>query len=231
MHRKPFYFLILTAFLVSSCKNNEIGNSDDVNPETIFFDYQVKGEEGNENVTVLLQFRFAGENGTTLTLNEPATVQLDGEKIIGDSSKLTGAFYEIQKPVSNFSGRHSIVFINADKKQYKEDFSFHPFYLKSPVPSTVQRGDLEFELEGLEPEDYISVLLTDTSYTGDGINRVDTVRNGKLIITRQELQNLSSGPIQMQLIKEIDKPVKNGTKEGGRLQISYGLKREFFLID
>jgi hypothetical protein len=231
MSRVYFYYSVVLFFLFSSCKNTEIGDSSDVNQDAIFFDYQVKGEEGNDDVTVLLQFRFAGENGTTLTLNDPANVQLDGEIISGDSSKLTGAFYEIQKPISSFSGPHSIIYRNADKKEFKENFSFQPFKLLNPVPESITRRDIEFELEGLEQVDFISLLFTDTSFLGEGINRVETVRNGKLKISRQDLENLANGPIQLQLIKEIDKPVENGTAEGGRIQISYGLKREFYLKD
>lgn len=229
MNRICVYFFSAFLLLLASCTNNEIGNSSDVNQETIFFDYQVRGDEGNDDVTVLLQFRFAGENGTTLTLNEPANVQLDGEKITGDSSKLTGAFYEIQKPLKSFTGRHKIVFTNTDKKEFSEEFTFQPFKLLNPVQDSMSRRDIEFELEGLAPIDYISVLFTDTSFIGEGINRIDTVLNGKLKISRRDLASLASGPIQMQLVKEIDRPVKNGTAEGGRVQISYGLKREFFL--
>jgi len=82
--------IILSIFICTSllaCTSNEIGNSKDVNPDTIWFDYRISGEEGKEEVTTMLQFRFGGENGTTLVLNEPAGVELDGARIKGDSSK------------------------------------------------------------------------------------------------------------------------------------------------
>jgi hypothetical protein len=59
-----------------------------------------------------------------LVLNEPASVSLDGKEIPADSSKLTGAFYEVMDPVNNFSGNHSIVFTDVNKKKYEEEFSF-----------------------------------------------------------------------------------------------------------
>ncbi|MBK5271605.1 MAG: hypothetical protein JJE22_11400, partial [Bacteroidia bacterium] len=92
-----FLFVPVILFLFS-CSSNEIGGSKDVNPETIWFDYQVWGEEGHDNMTVMLQYRFAGENGTTLVLDEPSKVELDGEIIKADSSKITGAYYEMVKP-------------------------------------------------------------------------------------------------------------------------------------
>mgnify|MGYP001588509514 FL=1 len=82
-----FLLLLTSSFLVfCSCNSNEIGKEKDVDPESIYFDYQVKGEEGDDHVTVLLQYRFAGENGTTLTIDEPGKVEFDGEVIKVDSS-------------------------------------------------------------------------------------------------------------------------------------------------
>jgi hypothetical protein len=42
---------------------------------------------------------------------------------------------------------------------------------------------------------------------------------------------LKNGPINLQFYKELEKQVKNGTREGGKLSITYGLKREFELMD
>ena len=76
----PLLF-ILPSILLFACTSNEIGNSKDVNPDAIYFDYKIWGEEGNENVTVKLQYRFGGQNGTTLTMEDPAKVELDDELI------------------------------------------------------------------------------------------------------------------------------------------------------
>jgi hypothetical protein len=225
-----FALLFLSSvILFSSCTSNEISNIRDVDPQTIYFDYKVRGEEGNDDIAVLLQYRFGGVNGTTLVLEEPSKVELDGELIRTDSSRMTGAFYEIMKPVKDFSGNHSIVFTDINKKQYKEEFNFQPIALRTTVPPVIRRGDLVFELEGLNPVDYVRVLLTDTSFRSEGINRVDTVKNGRVILHKADLETLVNGPVHLELIKENERPVKSRTDEGGLLSISYGLKREFVL--
>jgi len=156
---------------------------------------------------------------------------LDGEGLPADSTKITGTFYELHKPIAEFSGKHSIVFTDLNKKEYKEDFSFEPVVLVTPVADTAQRNDLVFEFEGLEAKDYIRVLMTDTSFVNNGINRVDAVINGRLVITKADLESLANGPVQLEFIREYEKPVKKDTKEGGRLLITYSLKREFVLMD
>lgn len=229
MSRTHFISILTSIFILSSCTSNEIGNSKDVNPDAIYFDYKVWAEEGKEDVSVMLQYRFAGSNGTTLVLNEPAKVELDGQVIPGDSSKMTGAFYEVTKPLIEFIGKHKILFTDVNKKQYEEEFSFQLFKLSTEIPATLSRGELVFDLDGLNPVDFVRIFARDTSFESNDINRVDTVKNGRIILTLADLDNLVNGPINIEFYKEDEKPVKNGTKEGGRIAITYGLKREFEL--
>jgi hypothetical protein len=233
MHRIPsiLFFILLSAFVVSSCTSNEIGSAGDVNPDAVYFDYKIWGEEDKEDVTVTLQYRFGGSNGTTLVLEAPARVELDGEQIPADSSKMTGAFYEVQKPLTEFTGRHLILFTDINKKEYVEEFSFKPFKLSRELPAELERGELVFDFEGLEPVDYVRVFARDTSFESNDINRIDTVKNGRIILTPADLYNLVNGPINIEFYKEDEKPVKNGTREGGRIAVTYGLKREFELKD
>ena len=226
----PVCISILT-FVLFSCSSNEIGNSDDVNPDAVYFDYKVWAEEGREDVTVHIQYRMGGKNGTTLLLDEPSKVLLDGEELKVDSAKVTGAYYETQKPFSSFAGKHTISFIDLNKKEHKEEFEFTPFVLEPNVAETLYRGDLVFMFKGLEPVDLLNVVMTDTSFTSLDINDVDTVRDGRLVIAADRLSALSNGPINLQFYKEIERPIKNATKEGGKLFISYGLKRDFELKD
>ena len=218
-------------FLASvSCKN-EIGGSKDVNPENIYFDYKIWGEEGKDYITCMLRFHFSGHNGITLLLDEPSGVELDGEQIHADSAKLSGVFYEIQKPLIDFNGKHTITFTGIDNKQYKEEFYFQPIVLKKGPPSTITRHDWVFQLEGLQPIDYIRIIAIDTSFASNGINEIEMVKNGTLVIQKEKLSNLVNGPVTMLLFKEEEQPIKNGTKKGGKLSITYGLKRHFELKD
>ena len=116
-------------------------------------------------------------------------------------------------------------------KQYKDSFSFQPLLFVKPPTDTLQRSDLAFKLVGLDKEDYISVLLTDTSYINNGINRVDKLINGNLYISKTDLENLANGSVQLELVREQERMLKNGTEVIGRLLITYILKRDFFLKD
>ena len=221
----------ISIFFLFSCNSDEIRNSKDVNPDALFFDYEIWADESKEDVTVNLQYRMGGKNGTTLILNEPSKVMLDGEQLKVDSAKVTGAYYEVQRPLTSFAGKHTISFTDLNKKEYNEEFEFKPFSLEPDVPSTLNRGDLVFNFKGLDTLDYLSVILTDTSYTSHDINDIDTVRNGRLIIRGDRLSALINGPIHLQFYREQILPLKRPTKEGGKFIITYGLKRNFELKD
>jgi hypothetical protein len=74
-------------------------------------------------------------------------------------------------------------------------------------------------------------LLTDTAFYSRGIDRIDTVRNDSIIITPRDLENLKNGPVYLEIYKDDEWPLKETTKGGGRISLSYGLKRVFELKD
>ncbi|OSZ80619.1 hypothetical protein CAP36_05035 [Chitinophagaceae bacterium IBVUCB2] len=228
---KGIFLIGATACLLAGCSGKDKSASTSFDPENIFFDYKISGRETDDNLTVLLQFRDGGEEGDAISVAEWGKVTLDGEILAGDSTKRTGFFYEAHKPAANFSGKHIITLAGGDNEEYKEDFTFERVELITPIPDTLTRDELVLEFQGLEPEDYLRVLILDTSIVNDGINRVDTLKNGRLIITKEDFENLDSGPIQLLFFRELEKPTKTSTNRGGRWLITYSLGREFFLKD
>jgi hypothetical protein len=227
------YFLLIVGLVAfTSCINNVPDyEKDKIDPEAVYFSYNIRAEEGDSLVTIYIQFRRGGPNGSTLVLEEPSQVALDSEIITLDSARLTGAYYEIQKPMDRFAGKHTITFTLFNKKEYREEFTFAPFKLKTRIPAVVQRGDLAFDFEGLGQHEFINVIATDTSFISRDINEIDTVKNGRVIIPVRKLKNLTNGPITIQFYADVEKPVRNGTGAGGRIQVTYGFQREFSLED
>jgi hypothetical protein len=219
--------IICSAIIFVSCNYQENKNEDNEGP--VFFDYKIKGNEKDSLVTVYLQFKMDGPNGMATALKGSEQVILDGEKIPAARAKLTGTYYEIQKPADGFTGAHTIIYTDASNKQYREEFEYQPFSLQTNLPAVIHRGDIEFDFENIDTVDYIRVTATDTSFRSRDIIEIDTARNRRLIISRERLNNLVNGPIMLLLSKETEEPVKNGTLAGGRIVVSYGIEREFEL--
>lgn len=227
--KKTIFFLSFSAgFILSSCIGST-GQEKEAGPDEIYFNYKISGEEGNDSVTVIVKFHEYNEYGAAVTFS--GSVLLDGKQMQADSSSMTGPFYISTRQIQEFTGRHIIQVTGPDNKKYKEEFFFRPFILKPGLPDTLSREKLVLQFDGLDKRDIIRVVMTDTSFTGEGINRVDTVWNNKLTISRNKLSFLENGPVNVELIKENERPVEKGTKAGGMLSVFYTIRREFYLKD
>ena len=232
MNRKSQYSIFLFLIIFSSCNlSKEPASLRDIDTRDIFFDYRVTGQEGYDKLTVFIQFRYGDFDGETILLEKPARVELDGEVFPADSSVRTGYYYELYKPIETFAGKHKIMFTGFDNKQQEEEFEFTPLRLLSEIPDTLRRADLQLELTGAGEKDSVRVLLTDTAFYSNGINRVDSVINGRLFLTKQDLQSLTNGPVQLELLIEKESRLKSAPGAMGRLLVTYSVRREFFLKD
>jgi hypothetical protein len=230
MHRVAIFTFFFFIF-ITGCNNGENVIIKYVDNDPLYFDYKIWGEEDRDYVTVMLQYRLKDQAGFAKALKNPSKAEVDGTLLEVDSSKMSGFFYELEKPLDSFAGRHLITFTDSAGKIYKEPFEFIPFSLKTELPETIHRNDLVLQLEGLQQEDYIRIIALDTAFKSKGINEVDTIKNGLVVITKNKLKNLVNGSIHLELYKEEERPVKNATTAGGFLFITYGLKREFKLAD
>lgn len=223
-----FFFFFLLILIGCKSPDKRIGPAD---AEHLYLDYKITGEEGYDKLTILARFLYGGRNGESIFLESPYKIELDGEVLPVDSSVMAGPFYELNKTIAEFTGKHSFVFTGPGGEKQKEEFEFSPMSLLEEIPDTLQRGELIFELKGLEKEDFVRVLMTDTSVFNDGIDKLDTVYNGRLTIRAEDLENIGSGPVNLELIRERDQLIKKGDRIRGRLHFSYMIRRSFFLKD
>lgn len=229
MKRYRAFFIISGFCCLLSCSGNDNDKTAVVDPHLIYFDYQVTGEEGSDSVTVMIQYRLKKRRGPSIRLHHPSHVQLDGKTIAPDSTKITGPYYATQLDVAGFTGKHEIVFTDINKKQYREEFYFQPVIFGTSIPDTIIRESIDFQLKGLNDTDRIRLVLYDTSRHNDEINRLHTVINGKVSISRADLEMFKKGPLYLDILREEDRPVMSTTAAGGRIAITYSLKRELFL--
>ena len=222
--------LLTSAFILMiliSCSEEDTALPD---PGQLYLDYKISGEEGNPDATIHLRFRVGGPDRRTVALPKNASVIFDGQTLPVDSTEYTGTYYETQRRLDSLTGIHTILFKDWNGKEYKEEFSFNKFSLQSELPDTIIRGDLEFIFTSADTDFPVLIVLTDTTFETRDINENRNVTNNRLTITAEELQFVSDGPIFMEILKEEDLGLKNPTGKGGKLIVSYGLKRQFHLV-
>lgn len=221
------------AFLLTSClsNNREEANSG-VDPNMIFHDYKITAEEGLEDVTVMVQCRLGGKDGTPVLLEEPSKLSLDGAMLYPDSAKLAGAFYEKSLPVTSFAGEHTLVFTDSRKKQHTTKFQFEPFDLAQEIPDRVSKKPLLLKLSNFPAKPTnVRLVMFDTSFVTPDINEELLVEHGEIRIDETRLANLANGPITLEIYREEEKTLKGISRKGGRVFITYSLRRQFEFTD
>jgi len=222
---KAVLVLMVPFFAFVACSSNEIGESKDVSQNKIYQDYSISYSEENTDAEVYCQFRFAGKNGTTLVLNNPSEVQVDGQKLAVDSSAGSGAYYKITKPAAAFFGKHTITFNSTDNKKFENDFTFDNFKLVN-VPVNVSKKQsftLDFETAALQGNDYIQVESSNTDSSFSVTHNASDKTNSILIpveeLKRQKVKELT---LEATLYRSI--PLQQSTGEGGKMTLRYTLK-------
>ena len=218
------------AAIVTGCKNKDKVVKAGIDIDRIYFDYTVTAEEGNENVTCVFQFKNYDAEGKSIDI-EPGKVELDGQELQSDSARLSGFYYEVQKPDDSFAGKHTVVFANADGKEYKNEFDFLPFSAED-LPVKIKREPFTIQLKNFPAtEKSVRLLLLDTAFASSGFNDLVPVIDGKIEIDESILSTIKAGPINFELYMEQEVPLKQTTKAGGKVSITYGVRKEFDLVD
>lgn len=225
-----YYLLVLPAFF--ACNNEEEGGKTTrgYKPSDIFADYRINAEEGIDRVTCLLQFYEGGPRGSSLLLDDPAGITVDGEPLVADSTLRTGAYYELQKPLANFGGTHTFTLTDEHGQTYEEKVAFEPLVLQTSLGERLEEDSLVLQVSGLLPGEKLRVVLVDMDFDTDDINKLQSAPDGKIILRPEDLRQVAAGPVTLMLYKELEKELKNRTAAGGQLSITYGLTREFELV-
>ncbi len=210
---------------IQSCTSNEIGNSKDVNPETVFVSYNVSYTDGTDSLECTAQFRFAGKNGTTLVLTDPSVIRLDGKKLAVDSTEFDGAFYRYTSKPDAFSGNHEWEYTDINNKTYKESFSFQPICFLTSLPATISKKDLEFKWQNGTAGQMLRLEITDTASATPDIRHTLDASANHILITAAELKSLDNGPLYIKFLVETEKPLKNTPREGGTFTFNYMVKQ------
>jgi hypothetical protein len=222
--------LVCTPAFLAGCNNSEAEKTKQISSENVYFDYRITGEEGKE-IACVLQFRADGPEGPAQKWAPPGRVLLDGEELKADSARLTGFFYEIRKPLNGFEGQHTISCEPGGKQSYQEEFDYWPFQIKE-LPAKIQRSDIEIKIEGLPPgNNRLHVLMFDTAFANKDVHEILPAREGKILLSREIFNQLVTGPISLEIYSEQERRLKQRPLLGGKIVISYHLKRDFELVE
>jgi|SRR6218665_99454 len=196
----------------------------------LFVDCQAIGYEERGDVTVRVQFRPGGPDGDPVMLEEPAEIYFDGQLMDTGSTRMTGGYYESVFAAGEKDQQHELHYKSAEGQSFRDTFYFPFFSLSKELPESVSReNELEIRFSGFEKQDVVHAMLSDTSFFGRGIDRVDTIENGLLKYSPEDLKVLKNGPIHIEFYKEDEWWLRGQAAARGRMYLSYNISREFEL--
>lgn len=221
---------VLTVAGLAACTNEKKDKKKEEETDGLAFYYRISGDDETGRTTIRLQFLLPGGlSDSSLLLEEPSHVTLDGEKLAADSSRLNGIYYETDRATDSFTGQHEIVFTDNEGKKYTEPFVYTPFSLAGLPDSLTGNEDLQLEISGLDDGEFLHLIIIDTSFRGNGVEKIEPVKNGKLVVSAEELASLKKGPVYLDLIWDKKRTLKSPASESGLLFMNYRMKREVFL--
>jgi hypothetical protein len=217
----PFLGLVL---IIAGCRDQAGYREDE-----LFMDYQVTGEEGADQVSVLVQFRERNSYGPTVELRPGSGIKLDGKRLELNKGTRNGPIYIASLPVHEFTGGHQLVYTDLKGRDWKQEFIFSVFTLvgDSVLSRPIDSAGFILTLKGRPPLKKIRVLMTDTSYAGEEIDKTVAVNNNRVQIKKNDLKELRPGPVQLELVAEQHKTIERKGQTSGTLSVAYTLRREF----
>ena len=216
---------LAAVIIFSSCDSNEIGESKDVNPETIYQLYRFEYNENDTTAELFAQFRFAGENGTTLVLTTPSKFEYNGAEVKVDSNDFSGAFYKTSITPKEVVGMHKLAFTDINGKVYQNIFTVDSFVLPD-VPKEISKlvpAIIKFQAPPLYGEDYIELRSEETD-SAFSVKYNAAQKDGYITIPKEELQRQKKDILLLTATLHRKVLLQQQVKEGGGIWIEQTIK-------
>ena len=123
--------------LLVSCTNRDTVQLSSVNPLHIHGHYAVEFNGETGSVRYFAQFRVGSSTGTTVQLDSPSEVLVDGKPLIESRSPLVGTYYAFEEPMDELQSSYQFMWKLLDGSQVKNRvFSAAPVSIQAPTPSS-----------------------------------------------------------------------------------------------
>lgn len=212
--------------LLNAACSMETVSSKDVNPEAVYQDYSMTYKEDSGSTHISAQFRVGGWSGTTIELEAPAELKVNGAPV--SKSTLFGTRYE--KSTGGFVRTVVFEYKTADGKVLTNSISIDPLYLRQApaVASAHAPYVVELDAPALGSGESVSAELFQESR--DAHDRIEyrtaraTYNSGRAVFPVAELKKLANGMAKLRLSRSKRQGLAQATREGGGISASYVLR-------
>lgn len=222
---KKLLFAVFVLLFAVSCVSTETIESTNVVAEEVYQDYDVRLSKNSSNA--LATFRVRGKTGTTIDLDAPAKIELNGKAMTESKPGfLTGTNYQFFAP--SLGLQYQFLFTNADGKTYQNETSLMALELTAttlnlsksqPTAIPLSRAlaadeELEVVINGQAAADEKASSLVSTGLKTDASRAIG-------LLDPKLLKDVAAGEGELRVECSKGGALKQHTKAGGAIKITY----------
>ncbi|MCG3166109.1 MAG: hypothetical protein POELPBGB_01885 [Bacteroidia bacterium] len=212
---------ILIAIILTACQSNETGSSKDVAQDQIYRKYEVSIDEATATATASAVFRFAGENGTTLTLTSPAKITANGVDLTQGRLLFGGAYYRNEAPLGCPANKVELVYTDKDGIILTDLFEAGKATFQQQQDSfhLGKTLSIPFSFSGTDPVDNFEILIRDKEKRSLSFY-AESNTDKFFQIPGTATDTLAKGELELQIISHKRKNLDNHSTLGGTADFS-----------
>lgn len=202
------------------CASNETANSDTVMQSEIYQNYSVSYNMAERELTATASFRFGGANGTTLLLVKPSKVFFENQEMPNENNVFSGSYYEMNIQ-SGVKPSYTYVYTDGEGKSYTN----HAFMIPVEIiacPTLVDKNE-GFSVAWAYPlqnGESINLYVEDKSGNTASVYN-NAVGSTNIKMNAAELKNITTGTVNIYLVRENSRSLENATHLGGNITVKY----------
>lgn len=209
------------ALSLSGCV--ETVNSDQVSVDSVYQSYQVDYQEGTHRLSSRTSFNVGGAWGTSLRLQAPSKVSMDGTRL--EERSFLGTTYEASWNLP-FSAFHQWVWIDQNGTSHTNSTSIVPFALENPVRDWSLSNSTLLSVSGpaLSSQDTIHVTLSQQQQSGATLSILthsQVVDATHVRVSFPTGSNIQIGTAEASISRVRYSGLQESTREGGSLTATY----------
>ena len=211
----PILLLLVASFFISCEKEN----SEDVNQDKIYTDYELFYNKNTDKTVAVAKFKFGGPTGTILELSDGATVSFNGDNLTyngwyaGHMKEYAGLVTSGTFLYTDVNGdTYSNATPSMDTIAFATDFDT---IIKS------QANTLTWQGKSLAADEAVAVFVGSWTWGQDALFYQAQTGATNIVMGITQMSNLAEGTSTVYMDRSKDLSVAQGTGEGGRIRSKY----------
>lgn len=227
---KKLSFLLTIIVILSSCQNE---SSDKVDPSNIYQRYLLIYNKADNITHACAQFRDGGSAGSSVVLNSPSSIKLNGETLTYQSLPYR-LYYHYYKKYTQEVSEAVFVFTDKNNKTYTNIANMAvagSIDIPSYINTIVRYEDFVLTWLGAAVKENETVSLD--LITGDTAlyYTVSSAGASEIIVPESDLEYLQTGTANLIIRRALNADLQAATEKGGEIKYIYEAEKEVSIAE